>query len=282
VKHKLFGDRPVGAVSLVEASLSRSYAHKARLAFFATAAVAGALAALVLSAGLAVPAAVLIGVLLGVVVGFVVAVVVRAWPVLRVLWWWVGEITAAGIVLTASVMLARLTAPLVAMLALLALAGVVAGVGPVRRWVWAFGWCGAVRHRLRLCFGQFIRSSARGQVGSLPLILLARPTPAGARVWVWLRPGLALTDLEGKTPQLAVACWAGEVRVVRASPRYAALLRVDLARRDPLTRLVSSPLVDLLGGWHPDAPVSPGMPPVGLDLDDVPEPAPEPRITGRR
>ena len=65
-------------------------------------------------------------------------------------------------------------------------------------------------------------------------MLWARPTPAGERVWLWLRPGLDLTDLDGKTGKVAVACWAGEVRVVRASARFAALVRVDMTRRDPL------------------------------------------------
>lgn len=104
--------------------------------------------------------------------------------------------------------------------------------------------CVVVRHRLRLCFAQFVRAVSRTRSGSLPLILWARPTPAGERVWVWvwLRPGLDLTDLEGKTSKFAVACWAGEVRVVRASERYAALLRVDIARRDPPTAEVLSPL----------------------------------------
>jgi hypothetical protein len=70
--------------------------------------------------------------------------------------------------------------------------------------------------------------------------------------------------------------------VVRASQRFAALVRVDLARRDPLTGLVASPLALLIPSQkYADAPVSPGMPLVGLDLADVPEPAPEPR-GGRR
>ncbi len=88
-------------------------------------------------------------------------------------------------------------------------------------------------------------SATRAHPGCLPLILVARPTPAGERVWVWLRPGLDLSDLDGKTGKLAVACWAGEVRVVRASARYAALIRVDITRRDPLTGLVRSPLARL-------------------------------------
>ena len=70
--------------------------------------------------------------------------------------------------------------------------------------------------------------------------------------------------------------------MVRDSRRFAALVRVDVARRDPLTAEVASPLALLVPRMREaDAPVSPGVPPVGLDLADVPEPAPEPRA-GRR
>jgi hypothetical protein len=129
-----------------------------------------------------------------------------------------------------------------------------------------------------LCFTQFIIAN---RTGSVPLILHARPTPAGERIWVWLRPGLALSDLEGRVEKLAVACWANEVRLVRASAKYAALLRVDIARRNPLIQAVDSPLPGLIPDTVFDfhgsgnAPKSPGMAPVSLDLPDVPEPAPD-------
>jgi hypothetical protein len=90
------------------------------------------------------------------------------------------------------------------------------------------------------------------------------------------RPGLA--DLEVKTDKLAVACWAGEARVVRASARYAALVRVDVTRRDALTDVVPSPLPALVGDDDAAAvPVPPGLPRLALDLPDVPEPQLEPR-----
>ena len=56
------------------------------------------------------------------------------------------------------------------------------------RHIIAVAWCLIVRHRIRTCFAQFIISN---QSGSLPLILWARPTPVGERVWVWLRTGLS-------------------------------------------------------------------------------------------
>jgi hypothetical protein len=96
-------------------------------------------------------------------------------------------------------------------------------VGPARRPLVTWVWCVAVGHRIRQCFAEFIRAANRMHPASRPLMLWVRPTPAGRRVWVWPRPGLGLADLEGRTGRLAVACWAGEVRVVRASTRYAAL-----------------------------------------------------------
>jgi hypothetical protein len=279
----MFKRSSVGAVTVVESPVLQAYARKARVAFFSVTAGGGVAAATVLAAVLPLARAAALGVLLGAVAGFAVAVLVLAWPVLRALWWWAGEIAAVVLLLEGSALLARATAPWVSVAVLLLAAGVVGGVRPVRRFVVAWGWCAVVRHRLRLCFAEVIRSANRVRPASLPLILWARPTPAGERVWLWLRPGLDLEELEGRTGRLAVACWASEVRLARASTRYAALLRVDIARRDPLTGLVASPLVDLLPGWLDEpAPVSPAMPPVGLDLADVPEEFPEPPRGGRR
>src|SRR5262249_41015670 len=149
----------------------------------------------------------------------------------------------------------------------------------LRRRGWALVWCAVTRHRLRMCFAEFVRVPGRTHHGPrLPLVLWARPTPAGARVWVWLRPGLDLAEVEGKAGKLAVACWAALVRVARAGERHAALVRMDVARRDPLAGGVSSPLATAVPdpGEHDDAvPVSPGLPPLaplGLDLDEVPAP----------
>jgi hypothetical protein len=230
---------------------------------------------------------IVLGVLIGVVAGFFAAAWVWAWPVLRVLWWWSTEIVVLLALVYTPSWLARATSPWMSVAVTLAVFAVCAGVRPVRRWLSAWSWCLVVRHRLRLCFAGFVRAGSGTRPGSLPLVLWARPTPAGERVWLWLRPGLELADLDGKTGRVAVACWAGEARVVRTSTRYAALVRVDLARRDPLTGLVASPLALLIPRKnnpyeYADAPVSPGMPPVGLDLADVPEPDPEPRGGGRR
>ena len=291
MKAGLFGERPPGVISVVEPSMSRWYAHRARVAFFATAVVTGLVAVAVLSSmpplvklPLVPPiaVAVFLAAVAGAACGLVVAMVVRAWPVLRALWWWSLEIVVTGLLVASIAWLAQLALWLA--LAVLGVAlGVLGLVRPVRHRVVALTWCVIVRHRLRFAFAEFIRATARARPASLPLILWARTTPAGERVWVWLRPGLDLSDLEGKTGKLAVTCWAGEVRVVRASTRYAALVRIDVTRRDPLTGLVVSPLAQQFGPVDDlPVPVSPGLPPLGLDLDDVPEPEPEqPRQRGR-
>jgi hypothetical protein len=302
----LFGTRPVGAVTVVEPPVLLSYARKARIAFLSTAAVSGVSTAAVLAVFANPLWAVVLGIVAGAVCGFVVGVLVRVWPVLRVLWWWSFEIAAVAGVVLVPAWLARgalpwpvlmstpamvavdigVPYPWLALVGVAALAATAGAVGPVRRHLAAWSWCLVVRHRLRVCFAQFLRAATRTHPGSLPLILWARPTPAGERVWLWLRPGLSLEDLDGKAGKLAVTCWAGEVRVVRASTRYAALLRIDIARRDPLSDKVQSPLAKLIPlkrkATH-DAvqPAMVGLPAVGLDLADVPEPAVEPR-GGRR
>jgi len=267
--------------------MARWYAHRARIAFFVIAAVTGLVALAVLWSRrplfslLLVPPIVVVVVfvaaLVGVACGLVVATVVRAWPVLRALWWWALEITIVSLLAVATLALVQV-AQWLALVAPAAVAALLGIVRPIRRRVVAWAWCVIVRHRLRLCFAEFIRATTRARPVSLPLMLLARTTPAGERVWVWLRPGLDLSDLDGKTGRMAVACWAGEVRAVRASMRFAALIRIDVTRRDPLTGLVVSPLAQQFGAFEDSSvPVSPGMAPVGLDLDDVPEPPPQQR-----
>ena len=275
----LFGQRPVTAMTLVDAPVSRSYGQKARLAFVAGGGVCAVLSAFVFYAsGMSGLAAVPLGALAGAAFGAAFGVLVVCWPVLRVLWWWLVEIVVGVVVLGPAMWLGRATAGWVSALLLVVLAGTVAAVPWLRRRVVAWSWCVVVRHRLRLCFAQFVRSASRSQTGTLPLVLWARPTPAGERVWLWLRPGLDLSDLDGKTAKIAVACWASEVRVARASARYAALLRVDVSRRDPLTGVVLSPLAVLFtGSSAADLRVLTGDEPTGgLDLEDVQAPADEP------
>ena len=288
MKQKLFTQSPVGAVSIVDPPVSQWYARRAGAAALVVGLTSDALMTAVLSVFYPLWLAVVLGVLAGAVCALVAAVLVRVWPVLRALWWWSMEITTTVVVAGGWVALAHLTVWWVASAVLLAMvAAVLVPPGP-RRWVVAWSWCLVVRHRLRLCFATLVRSQSRvtgGRPAALPLLLWARPTLAGERVWLWLRPGLALEDLEGKASLIAVACIAKQVRIAPASERYAALLRVDIARRDPLAVRIDSPLALLipsLRSIETDVPVSPAVPPVGLELADIADPAPEPPRRGGR
>lgn len=286
-RSKLFNPGPIDAITIVEAPVSQWYARRAGVA----ALIVGLGSDVLMTAALSVFCQLLLAILLGALTGLVCALVaglmVRAWPVVRVLWWWSIEIATAGLSMAGLVTLAHLTAWWIALAA--GLASLVAVLLPrrLRRFVWAWSWCLVVRHRLRLCFATLVRGTARSVGGrplSLPLLLWAKPTPAGERVWLWLRPGLSLEDLDGKSALIAVACIAKQVRVAAASERYAALLRVDIARRDPLAGRIDSPLALLIPSLRTteaDAPVSPAVPLVGLELADIQEP-PTPNERGGR
>lgn len=282
-----------GTVTVIEQTVSRNYARRALVSFFVVGGVVALLAATVASHYLHPILGGLLGVVIGAVCGFGVAVVVFIWPVLRVFWHWAIEIVVGLAVLYGWTGLMQATTVALSLLIVAVVVGVPAAVSPVRRLVVSLAWCVIVRHRLRVCFSEFIITNRHG---SLPLILAARPTPAGERVWVWLRPGLALSDLEGRTDKLAVACWANEVRVMLAG-RRATLLRVDVTRRNPLADDVASPLPSVAarawdalnrrtgrsGAIPTNVPTSPGLPPTGLDLPDVTDDdIAEPKARGRR
>jgi hypothetical protein len=278
-----------GVVTLVEGTAMRSAASRARLVFLTTTAIAAVLGAIALTPWLGPAWGFVIGGGVGFVLGLLAGMVTAIWPVLRVLWHWAAEITLCLLLVSASTWLSAETVPWLPAVVLGASTTMVLAVRPLRRWVRAWVWCAIVRHRLRLSFAAFLRSRNRIHIrGAQPLILLARPTPAGERVWVWLRPGLDLAELETNTSKLAVACWASSVRVACTSPNRAALVRIDVSRRDPLVELVDSPLVGLMpaaSGWL--EPADGSGPTGGLDLDDVPEPAPpvsvpRPRTSTRR
>jgi hypothetical protein len=76
--------------------------------------------------------------------------------------------------------------------------------------------------------------------------LIARPTPVGERVWIYLRPGLSVNELQNRVDKIAVACHASTVIVDRASARTAALVRVDVKRREVLGALVNAPLAGMV------------------------------------
>lgn len=295
----LFGRPRVGEFALVDPPVSQWYARRAGIA----AVVAGLSADVLVTAvssvfcqgfawhgmpGAGALLAVAVGLVAGVLSAVSAAVLVRVWPVLRVLWWWSFEITAAVFAVGGPVALAHVSAWWVAVLAVVLVVAAVVAFRRVRGFVWAWSWCLVDRHRLRVAFANLARnrsgSGGASRPVALPLMLWARPTPAGERVWLWLRPGFAPDGLDGKDGLFAVTCWAKQVRIVAATERFAGLLRVDVSRRDPLLGLVSSPLALLIPSLRDssDIPVSPAVVPVGLDLDDIPEPPDEPPSRGGR
>ena len=267
--------RGSGAVTIIEQPVMRSYIRKAKITFFIIWAAVALLAATVLvskwepkfgatGAGIL---SLITGGLIGLVPACLIAALVAAWPVLRAIWWWLPELAVTGGLAAGWVELAGHTALIPRLLLTAGMAGILAAIGPVRRGIYRMAWCLAVRHRIRTCFSEFIITN---RTGSLPLILAARPTPAGERMWVWLRPGLCLADVQDRAEEIAAACWATAVVADLASTSNSALVRIDIKRRDPLTGTITSPLAQMLSGITPRRKQDAGPPSAALDLPGVP------------
>jgi hypothetical protein len=267
-----FGRRS-GTVTVIEQKVLRSSARNARMAFIITALLVGILAMSVASDHMHPILAGLLATLIAFVVGALVWLLVRVWPVLRLLWWWTPEISAGMALTYGWITLANATPALLTLAVMAPLVGIPTAVPAIRRRVTALGWCFIVRHRLRVCFSQFIIAN---KSGSLPLILWARPTPVGERVWVYLRPGLSLSRLQSRLDEIAVTCHASSVLVELASQsKKAAYLRFDIKRREVLTAKVSSPLTGVIDTEDmPSAYTAPTDVPTALDLPDVPAETP--------
>lgn len=113
--------------------------------------------------------------------------------------------------------------------------------GGRRRVAGLFG-CSVTRHRMRTALVE-LRLTSRA--GRLPRTLWLMPTPVGERMWLWCRAGMSAEDLSDEVDHLRAACIARDVRVTRGR-RWAALVVVDVIRRDPLASraAVRSPLAD--------------------------------------
>ena len=255
-----------GTVTVIGAQVHRSSARNAKLAFWVTLFIVGLLAATVAADRIHPILALFVGALIGVAAGLAMWALVRSWPVIRLLWWWLFEISLGLTVVYGWTSLARHTPTLVRLLVVALLVGMPVAVPVLRRRIIALSWCVIVRHRLRTCFAQFIISN---RSGSLPLILLARPTPVGERVWIYLRPGLSLPELESRLDKMAVACHACNIVVKRASETNSAYIRIDIKRRNALTATVASPLTDLVDPNTPPADRKATTVSTALDLPDV-------------
>ena len=260
-----FGQRG-GTVTVIEQPVLRSYLRKAKVVFWTVGLAVAILAAVVIASKLQPILALFAGALAGLVTGAACASIVAAWPVLRVIWWWLPELSLSGGLISGWIELASHTDLAARLAAVAVFAGVPAAVSPVRRRLNALAWCQISRHRIRTCFNEFIITN---RDGSLPLILGARPTPAGTRLWIFLRPGLSLADIQDRADKIAAACWASTVIADQASPSNSALVRIDIKRRDPLTGTIASPIKTFIGDHVPGRKPAAVPDPVDLDLTDV-------------
>lgn len=261
-----FGRRS-GTVTVIEEPVRRSAVRKAKIIFWVVWVVTGLLAATVAASKWHPIIALLAGILIGLAAAAIVAALVIAWPVIRTIWWWAPEIGTASSLIIGWVWLSDHTTLPLRLTTVALIVGVPAAISPVRRRITAVYWCLVTRHRVRTCFSEFIITN---RTGSLPFILWAKPTPVGERLWIWLRPGLALDDIQTRAEKIAVACWADIAIAESASPSNSALVRLDIKRRDVLTGTVTSPL---LGTITPGTPAredrDTGPVPTALDLPDV-------------
>lgn len=259
-----FGRRS-GTVTVIEEPVRRNATRIAKAAAIVVFIIVAVLAATVAASRWNPIIAMFAGVLIGVAAAFVVAVVIIAWPVIRVIWWWATEIVVISALVAGWIELAGHTTLPVRVAAVILIVGVPAAIPKVRRHIVALAWCVITRHRLRTCFSEFIITN---RTGSLPLILLARPTPAGVRAWIWLRPGLALGDIQDRLDLIAVACWSASATAEAASQTNAAFIRLDIKLRDALIHTVKSPLLGLVtpspATGRDTQPV-----PTALDLPDI-------------
>lgn len=112
---------------------------------------------------------------------------------------------------------------------------------PVRRFTRNRFWCVITRHRVRACL---IETRMLNYSGNLPFIVGCFSTKTGQVVWLWMRPGLSVEKLENQAETLASACWARKATIARHK-RNAALVRIDIDRRDPLaSKTIDSPLIE--------------------------------------
>ncbi len=262
-----------GAVRIIEDRVTRSYIRTGKIAFWVVSVSLAALTASIAASYLQPILALFLGCLLGAAIGGLVAGVIMIWPVLRAIWWWLPEITAVLGVVYGFWALCAFTNLLVRLLVVSVLLAPWAQPWTRARMMRPV-WCRVTWHRLRVCFNEFIIANNRG---TLPFILWTWPTPVGERVWVWLRPGLALSDLTDQLDQLASACWAAAVTVERASATNSALVRLHITRRDGFSGVVASDLVEHTDPTGPelkviDEPPAPYTDPT-LNLDQATEPA---------
>ena len=256
-----------GTITVIEQTVMRSYRRKAKIVFYVTWFITAVLAATVAASRWHPVIALFAGLALGFITGGIVWAVVASWPVIRAIWWWTPETLICGSVIFGWIELAEHTTLIYRLAFTAAITGIPAAFKPVRARINQVTWCLVTRHRIRTSFSEFI---IKNRTGSLPLILWARPTPVGERVWIWLRPGLSIDDLLDRLDKIAVACWATAALAEAASRSNAAFVRLDIKRRDVLTGTITSPLLDMIKSSTPAAERDTAEIPTALDLPQVP------------
>ena len=262
----MFG-RGTGTITVIEEPVMRSYRRKAKIVFYVIWVITAVLVATVAASKWHPVLALFAGIAAGLITGAIAGAIVAAWPVLRAIWWWIPETVIIGALVAGWIELAEHTTLIYRLAFTVAIIGVPAALKPVRIRINALTWCLVTRHRVRTCFSEFIITN---RTGSLPLILWAMPTPVGERVWIWLRPGLDLDDLLDRLDKIAVACWATAAVAEAASRSNAAFIRLDIKRRDALTRTIASPLLDMIKSGVPATERDTTGIPAALDLPQVP------------
>jgi hypothetical protein len=258
--------RGTGTITVIEEPVMRSYRRKAKIVFHVTWVIVTILAAAVAASRWHPIPALFAGLAAGLITGAVAGAIVTAWPVIRAIWWWSPEAGIAAAIIVGWTELADHTNLAWRLIIVAAVIAVPAAVKPVRAGFNAAAWCLVTRHRIRTCFSEFIITN---RTGTLPLILWARPSRVGERVWVWLRPGLALEDIQDRLDKIATACWATAATAEPASGSNAAYIQMDIKRRDALTERVRSPLLALIAPATPARDPDTAPEPTALDLADV-------------
>ncbi len=219
--------RGTGTITVIEEPVMRSYRRKAKIVFYLIWVIVGVLAATVAASKWPPVLALFAGLAFGLITGAIAGAIVAAWPVIRAIWWWTPETALIGSLIFGWIELAEHTTLIYRLASTAVIASVPIAVKPVRTRINQVTWCLITRHRIRTCFSEFIITN---RTGSLPLILWAHPTPVGERVWIWLRPGLALDDIQDRLDKIAVACWATAALAEAASRSNAAFVRMDIKR----------------------------------------------------
>lgn len=145
-----------------------------------------------------------------------------------------AELAALFVLVTALVVLRSwLSWPAVGAVLVLVLA-VVLAIPPTRHALLHRGQAVMTRHQLR---ATLVESRCWNASGRVPWLLWSRPSPVGETVWLLLPPGLAPADVIEEADSIASGCWARTARVTAARSNTA-LVRVEVFRRDPLTKAV--------------------------------------------